>query len=414
MPRLNHKYGFVVPRFGEAIAGGVETLVGLLAKRLHQRGTAVEVFATCAKDNRTWKNEFPVGSAIEYGVAVKRFLVDDRNLDLWVKHQIHLNDGIPLTIDDQLEWMREGVGSRALYQELLLRQHEFKHYFFGPYLFGTTFWGSLLLPQKSILIPCLHDEQNAYVDVIQSMFRQVKGAMFNAEPERELACRLYGPVPGKTVGMGFDSYPEKDILALTPYFDQKFPYLLYLGRKETGKNAHILIDYFLALKNSAAHLSNLKLVVAGAGSFSDLLRPQALGREDILDIQHVSEFDKRRLLRYALALCQPSCNESFSIVLMEAWLLGTPVIVHANGAVTKRHVLDSGGGLYFGSKTDFLAVVEELLKYSELRTALGQAGKAYVLEQYNWNAVLERFDRCMDYFEQLEVERAVEEAVREE
>jgi len=56
---IPRRYAFVVPRFGEGIAGGAETLVGALARHLAQRGDRVEVFTTCARDNRTWENEFP-------------------------------------------------------------------------------------------------------------------------------------------------------------------------------------------------------------------------------------------------------------------------------------------------------------------------------------------------------------------
>lgn len=398
MLRPVHSYAFVLPRFGESIVGGAETLVGAVAARLAARGDHIEIFTTCAKDNRTWQNDFPPGEAVEFGLPVTRFPVDERDLDLWVRHQLRLNDGIPLTVDEQLEWMGNSVSSQALYEHLLKNAARFDAFFFAPYLFGTTFWGSLVCPEKSFLIPCLHDEQNAYVDVIGSMFRQVRGAVFNAVPEGELACRLYGNIQGGAVGMGFEPYAQTEVDALTPYFKEGFPYVLYLGRKETGKNAHILIDYFIKSKEQDPALADVKLVIAGGGSFSDLLRPAAAHRPDIIDLHHVSEEEKRRLIKHSLLLCQPSKNESFSIVLMEAWLLGSPVLVHAGCPVTKHHAVESGGGLFFGSQTDFGAVVGELLRKPGLRAQLGQAGLVYVKEKYNWDAVLERFDRVMERF----------------
>lgn len=389
-------YAFVVPRFSEKIAGGAETLAGALASHLAARGDRVEIFTTCARDNRTWENDFPEGEAVEFGLPVRRFRVDPRNLDLWVRHQIRLNDGIPLSVPEQLEWMEHSVSSSGLYAHLKQHAPRFDAYFFAPYLFGTTFWGSLVCPEKSILIPCLHDEQNAYVDVIHSMFRQVGRAVFNAAPERDLARRLYGPIRGDVVGMGFDPHPPQEVESLEPYFSPNIPYVLYLGRKETGKNAHILIDYFIHMKERFPELAELRLVIAGGGSFSDLLRPKAAEREDIIDLEHVSERDKRRLLRHALVLCQPSTNESFSIVLMEAWLLNCPVLVHANCEVTREHVLDSGGGLYFGSAEDFAAVVREMYARPELRAELGENGFQYVRQQYDWAAVLSRFDAVME------------------
>ena len=49
----------------------------------------------------------------------------------------------------------------------------------------------------------------------------------------------------------------------------------------------------------------------------------------------------------ASLLCQPSHNESFSLVIMESWLCGRPVLVSSQCAVTKDFAKRSNGGLYF-------------------------------------------------------------------
>jgi glycosyltransferase involved in cell wall biosynthesis len=392
------RFAFVVPRFGESIAGGAETLVGALAQKLSQRGDSVQVLTTCARDNRTWANEFPPGEAVEFGLPVKRFPVDERNLNEWVPRQIKISEGMVLPLQEQFAWLHHGVNSRELYEYIAAKGADFEALFFAPYLFATTFWGALIHPARSYLIPCLHDEAYAYVEAIQGMFRQVRGAIFNAAPERELARSLYGDIKGGAVGMGFEPLPAGYAEALTPYFPVSFPYLVYVGRKETGKNVPQLIDYFIAGKDRGDIDPSVKLVIVGAGSFSDLHRPEALKRADIIDIVHVSERDKHRLIRHAMALCQPSCNESFSIVLMEAWLLGVPVLVHARCAVTKHHAIESGGGLYFATADDLSGVVRELFENAALRGALADAGGQYVRREYAWDAVLERFDRVMNEF----------------
>lgn len=395
---IPRRYAFVVPRFGEGIAGGAETLVGNLARHLALRGDHVEVFTTCARDNRSWANEFPPGDATEFGIPVKRFPVDERDLNEWVPRQIKISEGMTLPVPEQLLWLQHGVNSVALYAHIAAEGASFDALFFAPYLFATTFWGALIHPERSYLIPCLHDESYAYLEVIQSLFRQVRGAVFNAEPERELAVSLYGSVRGGSVGMGFRPFPAEYIESLSPFFKESFPYIVYFGRKEMGKNVPQLIDFFIAGKNSGCIDPALKLVVAGAGSFSDLHRPDALLREDIIDLVHVSEVDKQRILRHSIALCQPSWNESFSIVIMEAWLLGVPVVVHARCAVTKHHVVQSGGGLYFATADDFGGVVGELGKNPATRLQLALAGQRYVRTVYSWEAVLDRFDRVMGEF----------------
>ncbi|MCO6431639.1 MAG: glycosyltransferase family 4 protein [Deltaproteobacteria bacterium] len=390
-------FAFVLPRFGEGIIGGAETLAGSLASQLAKRGSRVEVFTTCARDNRSWKNEFPAETSIEFGIQVHRYPVDERDLDSWIPHQIRISEGMRLTVDEQLEWMSEGVNSKALYSELFRRSREFDAILFAPYLFATTFWGSMIAREKAILIPCLHDESYAYLEVIASMFGQVRGALFNSLPEQRLARSLYGAIKGGEVGMGFEPLcPAEGELG--PYLAGQEPYLVYVGRKETGKNVHKLIDYFCQAKDDGRIDPNLKLVIAGGGDFSDLHREEAGKREDIVDLSHLSERDKRAVIKHSLALVQPSVNESFSIVLMEAWQLKVPVLVDGGCAVTRHHVEQSGGGLYYEGAAEFAETVRLLLSDSGMRRKLAAGGKEYVAGYYSWDAVLARFDSVMEQF----------------
>lgn len=389
------KFAFVIPRYFDGIAGGAETLMGSVAARLKARGDSVEIWSTCAKDNRSWSNEFSPGESEVNGIPVHRFLVDPRNLDAWLPIQLALHEGRKISVDDQLTWMAESVNSKALYTHIARHAEDVDALFFGPYLFGTTFWGSLIVPEKSILFPCLHDESYAYQDVIASMFRQVRGCMFNAEPEKELATSLYGEIPGGVVGMGFDVPTVERVVGLEPYFHDGAPYILYLGRKETGKNAHMLIDCFVAAKNEGLIPQEMRLAILGGGSFDDLHRPEVLRRRDVVDLPHMSELDKQRLLRHALYLCQPSTNESFSIVIMEAWMVGTPVVVHAGCSVTRDHVERSRGGLYFSSASDLAGVTRYFLQDSQARRTHAEAGAQYVAREYSWDAVLGRFDAVL-------------------
>jgi glycosyltransferase involved in cell wall biosynthesis len=385
----------VVPRYYEGLAGGAETLLGAIATRLARRGDSVELLTTCARDNRTWNNEYAPGESFIGGVRVLRFPVDDRDLERWVPVQCAIHEGKNVSYNDQLVWMQESVNSRALYKHIADYSVTYDAIFFGPYLFGTTFWGAQICPEKSILVPCLHDEAYAYLDVLAAMFRAVRGCLFNAEPEMHLAQSLYGSVRGGVVGMGFEPPQQSVVDRLEPYFPEEYPYIVYLGRKEMGKNVHLLIDYFCAMKDRGMLPPELRLVILGGGSFSDLHRPEALKRGDVVDLPHVSEVEKSRLLKHAGFLCQPSVNESFSIVLMEAWMLGTPVVVHGECPITKHHVVESGGGLYFSSAEDFAGVTRYLLAEPKQRALFAACGRQYVVDNYSWESVLRRFDQVV-------------------
>ena len=100
-------------------------------------------------------------------MRVRRFNVDARDLDTWVPLQIRVAEGMRLSIDEQISWWRSGVNSSELYSFLRDKQENFRATFFGPYLFGTTFFGSLIHPSRSVLIPCLHDESYAYLETVR-------------------------------------------------------------------------------------------------------------------------------------------------------------------------------------------------------------------------------------------------------
>ena len=70
---------------------------------------------------------------------------------------------------------------------------------------------------------------------------------------------------------------------------------------------------------------DLRLVLAGGGTV-----PGLESRDDVVPLGFVSEEQKASLLRHCELLVMPSFLESLSLVMLEAWTLGRPVLV--NGA----------------------------------------------------------------------------------
>ena len=105
----------------------------------------------------------------------------------------------------------------------------------------------------------------------------------------------------------------------------------------------------------------------------------------------VDEAVKWGLLRGAFALVSPSAFESFSIVLLEAWSVGTPALVNSRCAVTLDHARRSGGGVAFGNYAELEVELDRLTDSAPLRAALGRAGQAYVDAHYHWDDVLDRY-----------------------
>jgi glycosyltransferase involved in cell wall biosynthesis len=382
---------FVVPRYGAEIVGGAEALARGFAERLPPERFAVEVLTTCARDHHTWDNVLAPGEERQGAVTVRRFPVSEREVGRFLAVQQRLSDGFVLDLDEELAWAAGSVNSESLFAYLDAERDRFDAFLFLPYLFGTTLLGSQIDPRRSVLIPCLHDEPFAYLKIVDHLFRSVRGTVFNSAPERSLARRLFGVASdAPVVGLGFDPVERATADAVT--FRSRYgldgDYLLYFGRKEGGKNLPLLLDAFRACRTDDR---DLRLVVAGDGSID----PEARA-EGVVDLARLSEVEKRAACAGALAVCQPSVNESFSIVLMESWLQETPALVNGRCAVTRHHVTLSNGGLYFNDPIEFAAEVDYLRRHPEECKEMGRQGRAYVLDNYSWPLVLGRFERALE------------------
>jgi glycosyltransferase involved in cell wall biosynthesis len=116
-------------------------------------------------------------------------------------------------------------------------------------------------------------------------------------------------------------------------------------------------------------------------------------KDMVIDLGFVSEQDKKDAYSAAMLLCQPSLNESFSIVMMESWLCNTPCLVHGNCEVTRNHVVLAGGGLYFHNFYEFAKCLDYFQKHPDKQRAMGQAGRRYVLSNFEWDVVIEKYKR---------------------
>jgi len=389
------KLALTIPRYDPASAGGAEVHAKELVEHLAAAGHEIEVFTTCARNHATWANEFEPGPCTVGGIPVRRFRVNEgRDIETLVELQERILAFEELSFDEEKRWISNGVNSEGLYRHLHEVRDDFDAFLFMPYMFGTTYWGAQVVSERSVLIPCLHDEAYAAMKIYKELFDNVKGVMFNTEPERDLGVRMFELPDYKVgvVGMGFApaaAYDAERFRRTTRIGD---PFVLYSGRREHGKNTPLLLKYFRTFKRYTKN--RLRLVLLGSGEL-DL---QPVDRKYVTDLGYVSEQDKHDACAAALAFVQPSVNESLSIVIMESWLAGRPVVVHAGCAVTAWHARRSQGGLPFGTYFEFEEILSVLLDEPGLGDRLGRNGRAYVLEQYSWPACLERFETVMGKF----------------
>lgn len=375
------KVAFVTVRYGPSIVGGAEQACRQLAEHLAADGVDVEVHTTCATDATTWADALEPATSVEAGVTVHRHRsVSGRDLGFESFSTDVLADPRHQPPAAQDRWLRlqgpvcpDAVdGAAGAGADLVVCT---------PYLYWPTVAASARLPGV-VLHPAAHDEAPIHLPVFTSVFTAAAGLAFYTDAERRLVERLWPHLvatPQLVVGLGVDPPPAVDGSTLAG----GRPYLLYLGRVDDGKGTRLLARLFAAYKRRRP--GPLALVFAGPVVHPPDAHP------DVIVAGAVSEPDKWAALAGAAALVNPSANESFSIVLLEAWSVRTPVLVNARCAATVEHARRSRGGIAFGGYADFEAAVDRVVGDPRVAAAMGSAGLAYVERSFAWPVVTARY-----------------------
>lgn len=389
---MSVKVGFVIPWYGDNILGGAESLCRGTIKALLKAGVAAEVLTTCVKQfHSDWSRNFhPEGASNDHGVPVRRFRVRRRDTASFDRVNYRFMHGLAVTPADEDLFMAEMINSPDLYGYIAEHRNEYV-FLFIPYLYGTTCWGSRVCPERSVLIPCLHDEGYARMRIVRQMCESVKGLIFNSEHERRLAERLYSVSPGRAVvaGVPVDCEWHADPLRFRAKYGLS-DFFLYAGRTEKGKECDLLLDYFCRYWDETGRTQ--KLVFIGGG---ELQIPPAYASR-IVQLGFLPAQDKYDAYAAAIALCVPSRMESFSIVTMESWLAGRPAIVNAECAVTTDFCIYSNGGLYFSRYEEFREILCLLGDDENVCAALGANGSRYVLDNFHPDAVAARYQQALE------------------
>lgn len=138
---------------------------------------------------------------------MRRFKVRKRDAKKFYSVNIKLMRNQAVSLQEEKVYVEEMINSPDLYRYMTEHKDEYQLFVFIPYMFGTTFYGCQVCPEKSILIPCLHNESYAYMQCFKKVFPAVKGMIFNSDPEKNLAQKIYG-VQGEfflNLGEGLDT-----------------------------------------------------------------------------------------------------------------------------------------------------------------------------------------------------------------
>jgi glycosyltransferase involved in cell wall biosynthesis len=380
----------VVQRYGEDVTGGSESLARALAVRLASR-RAVTVFTSCARDYVTWRNEYAEGSVRVGGVEVLRFASgEERDLDAFNA----LSDGLygkPHTAEDEHLWLRrQGPFVPGLVERLRQRRDDFAAVLFFTYLYYPSYWGLKAAPERSILVPTTHDEPALGLRVFEEVFAAPKAFAFLTRPEEALVRSRFavGDRPAVVAGMGIEVPGAPDVEAFRIRHDVRGPYVLYAGRIDAGKGCAEMLAFYEQHRQRCRGAAELLLIGRLA-----MPEPRQPG---VRYLGYLSEAEKHAAMAGARAVVCASPYESLSIVLLEAFALGTPGLVNGRSPVLRDHCVRANAGLYYTTAEEFSEGLELLSQEEGLRRALGENGRRYVEAEYRWDAVLARYEKLIE------------------
>lgn len=389
------RLAIVPPRFGDDVIGGAEVALREAAEGLAERGWEVDVLTTCARDHFSWANEYPAGEEQVGKLRVVRFptvLDTPRAERAWIHAAILRGEPIPVELQER--WMNDDLRVPSLWHHLLVHGDDYRAIAFAPYLFWTTFACGQVVPDRTLLMPCLHDEPEARLDIFGPLFSGARAVWFLSEPERDLARALYDLPPRHDVlGTGVHVPDRYDPDGFRARHGLDKPFVLYAGRREGAKGWEWLVDTFHSAV--ARHGVDLLLVTTGTGE----VRPPAEIADRVVDLGFVSPEERDDAVAAAAAYVQPSALESFSRTVMEAWLAGTLVLANGRSDVVRWHCERSGAGLTFDGAEELVAALRFVDEEPDAAAALAAGGRRYVLDNYRWDAVLDRLEAAIgDWF----------------
>src|SRR3954469_14777908 len=386
------KLAVVVQRYGADINGGAELHARYVAEHLAKHAE-VRVLTTCARDYMTWRNEMPAGHDSVNGIVVERYPVrHERDLKEFAQRSAQVFTTVH-SLQDELEWLKsEGPACPELVERLRRDRGAFDFVLLFSARYFQAYHGARAVADRAVLVPTAEREAAIALTMFGPIFRGVRAVMYNSLEEQAMITRLTGnvDVPGVVVGIGSELPADVSPARARQKFGLDRPYLIYVGRIDANKGCAELFDYFLQYAARTEGPVDLVLIGKAIMRIPDHPRIRHLG--------FVSDADKFDAIAGATALVMPSYFESLSMVALEAWALGRPVLANGRCDVLVGQSLRSNAGLYYASAAEFAAAADRLHADEPLARSMGRNGQAYYDRHYAWPVVEAKY---LSMFEQL-------------
>ena len=262
-------------------------------------------------------------------------------------------------------------------------------------------------------MPTAHDEPAIRLDIYKELFSLPAGLAYNTEVERRFLTTHFSirAVEEETVGCGVDlpaAHPvfrnrpsrdrrrrsprrarasgragedevpdEGESPTFRPHLAQRGttfrrrhrlhgPIALYGGRIDAGKGCEELIEYFSSYVQDGGDAT---LALMG-------VKLMPLPEEPFIRFAgRLSDQERLQALEAATVVVVPSPYESLSLLALESFAVGTPILANARSEVLVDHCHRSNAGLYYADRDEFMECLKLLIADPHLRASMGRNGR---------------------------------------
>jgi glycosyltransferase involved in cell wall biosynthesis len=271
--------------------------------------------------------------------------------------------------------------------------------------FGAAFWvcrRRQLRRAPRVAVPILHIELDwARNPLFPRMLRNCAATIVCTDAERDFVVARGAratAVAGAGVDLArFDKPDGARIRARYNLGDR--PVVGFVGRQEKEKGVLTLLE---AMHWVWEHRPDAALLLAGQSAHRNVAVTDALNalpphaRERIVMVDDFANADAPSILDACDLLALPSVEESFGIVMVEAWACGKPVI-GADIAAT-RCIIEPGVDGFTVPPYDARALADrilDLLSNPTKRRQFGARGRLKVLARYTWDRVTDVWEEAL-------------------